>query len=83
MSNLPFIFNISFVLLHIEMLLSGTMNVVEFLFIREEWRFYVGALFFSSGRALRTQTSSTSTFITATPLVGTIRTLTRITGIVG
>jgi hypothetical protein len=47
-SNLPFIFNISFVLLHIEMLLSGTMNVVAFLFIREEWRFYVGALFFSS-----------------------------------
>eukprot|EP00979_Chaetoceros_neogracilis_P016923 scaffold10163_cov270-Chaetoceros_neogracile.AAC.31 len=43
------------------MLLSGTMNVVAFLFIREEWRFYVGALFFSSGRALRTQTSSTST----------------------
>ena len=63
-SNLPFIFNTSFVLLHIEMLVSGTMNVVAFLFIREEWRFYVGALFFNSGRALRTQTSSTSTYYT-------------------
>jgi hypothetical protein len=48
-SNLPFIFNTSFVLLHIEMLVSGTMNVVAFLFIREEWRFYVGALFLVVG----------------------------------
>ena len=48
-SNLPFTFNTSFVLLHIEMLISGTMNVVAFLFIREEWRFYVGALFLGVG----------------------------------
>jgi hypothetical protein len=31
------------------MLLFGTMNVVAFLFIREEWRFYVGALFLVLG----------------------------------
>jgi len=30
-------------------LVSGTMNVVAFLFIREEWRFYVGALFLVVG----------------------------------
>ena len=31
------------------MLLFDTMNVVAFLFIREEWRFYVGALFLLVG----------------------------------
>jgi hypothetical protein len=59
-NNLTFIFSTSFVLLYIQMLLFGTMNVAAFLFIREKWRFYVGALFFSSERAMRTQTSSTS-----------------------